>query len=528
MQTIYVKEPRINIKGDVQKNHAVLQGGLRYTHMIHTADSYSNSQTLFNFQPPSVSTIVDRNMRIRCEMRVESNSPFNIGTTDAPRQMPIASITDNLQVQINGESVSVPVGDYIHAMLCYNNTAEQRRIGYSETTAMPDNYQNLSDWTIHGSGKCPLKDYGENSMEETRGGFSYRVVPALNLAFAVIYTFTEPVFISPFLHGLSQDEGFVNVNQFQFSYRWKDTLQNLWSHDSTSDPLMTQLRVTFESAPQMLVTYITHDYMDKMPVSVSYPYFKPQEYVKVYPNVPAGGTQHVQTDSIKLNQIPKKIYLFARRSRQSTTYNTADSFGIIKRVNMNWDNQSGLLAGAEPQELYAISKRNGCNLSWNQFNKYRGSVFCMEMGIDVGLPDDQAPGTLGSYTFSLNVEFTNPTSSAIDYEFYTLIILEGTFIVSENQGRATLGNLTPALVLSAKAGEEVHNNTFESLAEGGSFYSGLKHIVHRVASGVSKVAPVLSTAIPAFGAIGQVASGIADATKGGRLVGGRQRLGRRY
>jgi hypothetical protein len=39
METIKVIEPRVNVKPDVEKNHAVLMGGLRYNEQVNVADS---------------------------------------------------------------------------------------------------------------------------------------------------------------------------------------------------------------------------------------------------------------------------------------------------------------------------------------------------------------------------------------------------------------------------------------------------------------------------------------------------------
>lgn len=76
MQAIKVIEPRVNIKDDLEKNHIVLQGGLRYTEQKHTADSYGSLgavpvQALWTIYPPSTQTIVDRLFRVRMYVQVE-------------------------------------------------------------------------------------------------------------------------------------------------------------------------------------------------------------------------------------------------------------------------------------------------------------------------------------------------------------------------------------------------------------------------------------------------------------------------
>ena len=131
MQAIRVIEPRVNIKADVEKNHVVLMGGMRVNQQTNPADSWGSAgtppvQAIWSINPPSTSTITDRNVKVKCYFEVKTDQDLQLGTNDALRQSPIASLTDVLNISINGESVSDNVSDKLHAMLCYGNTAEDR------------------------------------------------------------------------------------------------------------------------------------------------------------------------------------------------------------------------------------------------------------------------------------------------------------------------------------------------------------------------------------------------------------------
>ena len=281
METVKVLEPRVNIKEDTQKNHVVLYGGLRYTEQVEPADSWGSPtstpiQAVWNIFPSSTQTIVDRYMKIRCYVEITTDADLQIGSNDALRQYPISAITDVLTVQINGEAVSDNLGDKIHAMLCYGDRSELTK-SCSMTPDFPDNYQNYSDYTLYGSAKNPLGGYGECGMSaDPRGGFPVEVI-APNQIRAVI---TEPIVISPFYNGHgSQEEGFVNVNQFQISYRWKSDLTKILSHSSTGNPI-TSVDVKFYRAPEILYTQITPDLTQPIPQLQILPYIKLQEYLK--------------------------------------------------------------------------------------------------------------------------------------------------------------------------------------------------------------------------------------------------------
>jgi hypothetical protein len=278
-------------------------------------------------------------------------------------------MTDVLTIQINGESISDNIGDKVSALLCYGNCAEDRNKTWSTTTAQPDQFQQLSDWQIYGSARSPLSDYAENSTEQTRGGFPYEVIDAQT----VRYELTEPILMSPFYDGLhGQVEGFVNVNQFNIAYRWKSDVSKFWTHSSAGNPI-TDVEVSFPDLTQPIPRLLT------------LPYHKSQDYLRSVPAMGVGEVRRVISDSIKLSQIPRRMYLFVRRRRQDSNYSTADAFAGIQRLSVLWNNQSGLFSNATQQDLFEISRRNGLNMTYPQFKKYRGSVVCVEFGTQLGL-----------------------------------------------------------------------------------------------------------------------------------------------
>ena len=534
METIRVIEPRTNVKEDVEKNHIVYTGGSRTTAQTFPADSFGSVgstpiQALWTINPPSQTTIIDREMRVRCFFEITTDQPLQIGTNDALRQFPIHSLCDVLTVQINGESVSDNVADKLHAMLCYGNTSQDRIDKVSLTPAMPDNYMRYSDWGVYGSAKNPLAAYGENSAEDPRGGFPVEQVAPNKIRCVV----TECILLSPFLSGFSdQEEGFVNVNQFNISYRWKSNLSIILSH-STLGANITTVSVTMYQAPEILATFITPDLTQKIPAKQVLAYHKSQDYIKQVATLANNATTTIVSDSIKLSQVPKKLYLFSRHSRNTSTQTTADSFLVINSLNILWNNQSGLFSSSTQQDLYSISKKNGCNLSWSQWSKYRGSVMCISFGDDISLLDNEAPGVQGQYTIQIQMNVTNLSGESFEPEFYTIFLNEGTFQIGSNYARASLGNLTNEIVLASLNAPEVDYHQLNNI-KGGSFFTGFKNFVNKVARGVQKgtdvlgrFAPAIVGAVPELAPIAamlplanRLAGGVRQVT-GGRLSGGR-------
>jgi hypothetical protein len=533
METIKIIEPRVNVKPDVEKNHAVLYGGLRVNEQINPADSFGSVgtkpvQALWTINPPSTTTIVDRFMRVRSYFEVTTDADLQLGTNDALRQFPMSSLCDVLTVQINGESISDNLADKLHALMCFGNDRECRQRSISMTPNAPDSYQQYSDWAQYGSAKNPLAEYGESTFDP-RGGFPVEVIDART--FRVVLT--EPVLMSPFLTGMdAQEEGFVNVNQINISYRWKSDLSQILSHSSLGSAITT-VGVTMYQAPELLTTYITPDLTTPIPQLQVLPYHKSQDYIKQLAPLADGQSTRAISDSIKLSQIPRRLYLFCRHQRSSATQATSDSFLTIDRLSILWNNQSGLFSSATTQDLFEISCRNGLNISYPAWSKYRGGVMCIEFGKDIGLLDNEAPGVQGQYTIQIQMDVTNVSGAEFIPEFYQVFMMEGTFSIAENMGRASLGNLTQQAVLASKESDELDYQHYENL-QGGNFWSGLKGFVNKVSRGVQKGAKVAEAFAPAvMGAFPELApiagvlpaiersAGAVKGLTGGRLSGGR-------
>lgn len=536
IETIKVMEPRVAVKPDVEKNHVVLMGGQRVTEQVAPSDSWGSAgqkpvQALWTINPPSTQTIVDRRMRVRCYWEVKTDQDLQLGTNDALRAFPIASLTDVCTVQINGETISDNVADKVHAMLCYGNDAQSRLSEVSMTPSMPDGYQRYSDWALYGSGKNALSQYGETGLDEGRGGFPVDVVDSKTFRAVT----TEPLFLSPFLSGFEhQDEGLVNINQINLSIRWKSDLSQILSHSSLGNAI-TNVTVTMYRAPEVLTTFITPDLTEPIPQLQVLPYSKPQEYIKQVSTLAPGASTKVISDSIKLSQIPRKMYLFCRHARASANQNTADAFLRIDGLSILFNNQSGLFSSASEQDLYAISKSNGLNMSYPQWRRYKGGVFCAEFGKDLGLLDSEAAGCIGQYTIQIQMDVTNVSGDNFTPEFYTIFQNEGTFSISEQFARASLGNLTPAAVLQAKQSEELSHMHYQDI-QGAGFFSSLKSVVNKISRGIQSALPLASKVVgavapefaPALAGVGAAASA-ARQLSGGTRIGGRlaKRLSRR-
>ena len=515
IQTVKMMAPVINVKQDLEMNHVISLGCQRYTPQVVTAQSWQSTgppiQSSFVYNPPSLQSITDRKIFVRSYVDIVTDQPMVLGLEDSLRAFPVNSIVDVTTISINGESVSDNTQSKLHAMLCYGNSPEERTKSVSVAPAQPDQFQQYNSWTTEGSARNTAAYYGEVQGEMSRGAFPVQVLSSTHIRAVV----TEPIFVAPMNQGFGpQVEGFVNVNELTVNLRYSSNVGRVLSHSSNGN-VITNVTVTFYQSPELLLDVYTPALTQPIPQLQILPYNKLNEYVRTMSDLASGASVQVYSDTIRLSQIPKYIYLFARRSDATSTFGTCDSFPSIESVSISWGNSSGLLAGASKQTLFEISRRNGCNLSWVQWSKQRGAVLAIELGKDIGLEDFEAPGLNGAYTFQSQVTFSNQSESSMSCQFYVVTVNQGTFSIAPNSARASLGGVTPEMVLAARNSPEVVRSEYESL-HGSGFWSSLKNIIHKVSSFAS---PILSTINPALGMISSGVSQLSAPSDGGRRIG---------
>jgi hypothetical protein len=557
--TVKVVTPTVNISEDQLKTHVVLVGGLRNNQVALTFDSWGSpgappaSQLSINIFPPSTTTIVDRYIKLRFYIQVittgVSTNPqpddgkMELGLNDALRQFPMSSLFDVMTVQINGESISDNIGDHLHALAMYGISNDTLDKSSSVSPGYPDQFQEYGDWSlpppVGGNGRSELAGYGV-AEHQHRGAFPV-VLAGDHKSFTAVVT--EGIFMSPWLCGFGdQEEGMVNVNQLTLNIRLKSDYQRILSHAQASPApgvgpytsggnYISSVVLNFTQAPEALVTFITPTLLQKIPSMQVLPYYKPLEFIKSLGAVAPGASIPVVGDSIKLSQIPRKLFLFCKIDRNAETFTTTDNLMSLEFLSILWGNQNGLFASSKSTELFETSIRNGLLRSWAQYSNFTGSCFCLEFGKDIGLLDGEAVGVQGQYQIQVSATFKNNSAQTHNYQFYTTFLLEGQINVSENQARASLGNLTASAVLAAKESppdQSIDYKSYEAL-QGGNFFTSLKGFVNKLSRGVSEALPVVSpliaaafpAAVPALAAA-QGVSGLVN-----NLTGDGKRRGRR-
>jgi hypothetical protein len=368
---------------------------------------------------------------------------------------------------------------------------------------MPDLYQNLSDWTlpppIGGDAKNALAGYGNNSVQDPRGGFSgINVVSMSHTASTVRLLLTEPIFMSSFLFGHGEASGLCNVQNMQFVFALSNLNNVIWSHAASGNTI-SSISTNILSASLML-NFVTPDPAQYViPYSISYPYYEVIQYPTIQSiATPAQASATAVMSSVTLRSIPRRMFVYLRQQTSdwsSTSDISQDVFARITNIRVTWANED-YLASASEYQLYQMSVKNGLNLSFNQWQDFVGSPLCVSFGDDLPCGSLEAPGKGGSFQLGLQVQYQNPNlSNAVHYDLKVVVVSEGTATCIGGSVYMQVGLLTDAEILAARFAPRMPAHHNHEHVFGGNAWDSIKSFFSQVGKGIVKYGPsVLKTA----------------------------------
>lgn len=528
--------------------YGVIKGASYSNFQQQKANSYSQSGISFNWNTQGSNTMIDKRMYVKCQFQVTLNGTPNAGTylfndsLCAPRAFPLASITENLTVTINGTSVSCSYADALQAMLRYNTNFELEEYDLSGTPSMLDNFANYQSGI--GSVRNPLNTYNDSGYKTGRGAFNVDVISNPvgdgNPKTAVVkFTVVEPLLISPMAYS-SQclEQALIGVNNMAVQFNFAN-LQRAWSQVLQGTENITSINVQLGSGiteqPELLINYLNTPLVDEaqIPKEVVYDYFN----IETYQNdqnttLNAGASQSFTNNSIQLSVIPRSIWIYCAVPRGSKTYEDADAFFRINSISLQYLNVSGQLSSATINDLYNISVKNGCKMSFEEWSgtahSYNGDVPLVGSVLridasDLALPSNLAPGCSANSQLQFTINITNQSTVNREVSIYTIVGNEGIMSIADNSMMTQLAVINQEDVLTSRQSGEYRDEKLQSSLYGGSFWSKLKHVGKALGKtakviGLDKVAKEVAK----DAAEKSVKRALGGATMGAGLVGGRK------
>ena len=481
-----VVDPRLEISGS--KTYIAVKGAQVVNWQQYPAVNVNNSSFQISCNPPNRDIAIGRLVLKRVAFQWQITGTNTSGGTllnsgfIAPRAMPLTCVTQSEQMTINNDTIAqAPVQQYWRALLRYRNDFFDRFGALSMAPSMLDQFQTYAEGA--GSVRNPLAAYGDNSFENTRGGFvGFTIdpqVPGNTVATGTLIT-TEPVLISPFCHGERANHfaAFAGIQNMSYTA----TLGNLsrilsvvQGQGAAGGQIVLQEPVVNITAASLLFNYLTPDPMYPIPRKMETSYFSLVSYpTRSLVPVAAGAQIQLTLNSVQVSSIPKRLYIFAKSDDSQETAYTSDTYlslsATANPLTVTWQNNQ-FLSQATAQDLYNISVKNGCNQSWSQYIGRTGSVLALDFGLDIGLAPNQAPGSLGNYQLGLTVNFTNTSSETVLPTLYCVVVSEGVFNMTDGSCSHALGVLSPADIMNAermpvgsyKQSEDIYGGKFELL-----------------------------------------------------------------
>lgn len=535
IKPVLIMDPRFNVAQE--KYYTVLKSASQVNYRTWTTNSISTSNINFSCPPPNgKSSFVDRKILYSNPIRGTYKFLVQPGYYalndgyDAPRAFPIHSSLDVIDTTINGSGISMSVADVFHALIFYNTGGSvlTRELSFTPTT--PDLSQNYSD--LVNTIQNPLASSGNYNYQgsQSRGSFSYTIVSnpyndtdsPLELTAIIDMYVTEEIMLSPYYFGEGNGAAFYNVTQMDFTFKYLPGAANrVWSHSSpiitvggvktkasefiSSSIQFSNFSPAFSystSQPLLQIAYLTLNGENlNQNSSLSYPYYEIVNYPTNLTAITSGNSLQVVTNNIQLGAIPRKMYIFTRVENSSyyASPERTDTFYSLESLSINYCNSQNLLSNATKQQLYEISKKNGCNMSWSDWSgdarylnvdagkKYGGigSVFCAEFGTDIELEPGSAPG-IGGGNYNLYVKATVRncnTTNAIDAmtpTLYIVVVYDAVFNIP-NGGTANKTNtvLTHSDVRNALPMPGINYDDTTDVT-GGNIFTGAKKLGEKI------------------------------------------------
>lgn len=545
---VLVKDDRLCVTDKLE--YAVEKGGQNMTPQIYNAISASPSSITFNLQVPSEQTIIDRRImwqsavRLKLQFPAGANAvpagqyPLQYGFTDALSPFPLHQLTTVQSATVNNNTVSMNTRDVLPALVRFNDKRQLMRYN-GLCPNMFDTYAKYSDAV--GAINNPLGAYsnvGDNDLLP-RGAFPINsiysgtptapvAVPVGDGASAITvyveFTSTEPLLISPFIYANPQTNnmGIYGIQNMNMVFNIGDC-SRVWR---SANPWVGNATITVDafSNTRLILNQLTPHPSDLMPSRNVVPYYTVPRYITQFNNTitpaytlgangvyvinPSATGTTISSTNIQLNMICDKVIIFVRKALGSQTPNDSDSFAVIRGISIQFNNQSGILSTATPQDLYRYSVEAGSNQSWEEFygiaNKASGnpnqgsypipttgSLLCLEFGKHIQLADDYyAPGSLGNFQFQFNLQCLDQLASTnAQWELVLITVNSGLFVCERGTSSSYQGILTRQDVLDVSTEDPVSSSSVKRMI-GGGFLDTLKSVAGKVLPVAKKLAPL--------------------------------------
>jgi hypothetical protein len=522
IQTILINDPRTEVG---RKKYTIYRGPQNNTFQPVTTTNISTNQVVFNIKP-QIRNFVNSTSIGQFPVRIGlySNAPnsYNLWRSGycAPRAFALQSATATLSCNMGGAVFTSQIGEYIHAMAHVGFGEYMLANHLSGTPSFLDSSQEYIDMV--GSINNPLGSAGDKTPFSVmpRGGFPFYNVVYNSPSMVIIdMVLTEEILLSPWNVSKNLHPGFIGLQSIDITFQmfasnaaYRMVSIALGGADAPGPITSSQIAFNdFNSiysapfsysgiqGPQMLMQYLTPTMTESIPMNNIYPLYNVQPFITTYNTAvaPNTSTGFIQTNNVVFGRIPNRILFFARQSDQylvSSPSNT-DTFLAIEKINVFFDNQTGILSSATQYDLWAIARDNGCTLSFSEWSgaSYKpgsltskmgltGSILPLVFGKDIPTQPGYAAGIAGQFNFYVQASFFNLDQvNSLNIAIYVVAITEGVMNISNGITLPQYDVISSQDVLNSNTSTSpyVNYNDIKDVS-GGNVWTNIKHFGREV------------------------------------------------
>lgn len=533
--------------------------------------SISNSQITWQINTPSVKTGINRHVYVEVEVQARLLGGNGNAIPDDKfggeiakdelglRNLPLQSACDTASLDLNSSRFSWNPRGIIAALYAYNIDRKAQRTFFSVSGGMPEHYSSYIRDNL--GGRDPLQLYEANASQNTRHikNFLFEKVTGQVGVFRVKWF--EPVLIPPLSTSAREAPCLYGINNFNLNFVMGDLgrLFSVGADPAVATDFGSIDSITINSATLHL-QYYTFDLTYPLPpvpvwsvsdisnhITTAYSPV-PDASILNYGNTSTTTTPanlgEITTTSVNLNQIPKAIYVFAKRRNGSDNARTPDNFLRITKISVDFNNRSGLLSTMTEVDIYNMAVKNGLQMDWAQVQRV-GLPLCLLPAEDLSLGDAQAPGLIGQFNLQIQITFAAPYSMDTakgagtgaendltypivnNFDCYVCPVYEGVCWLSSSGILMTkFGSLSENAILSAPIEFNSYENYIDSTLYGGNIFGKISSFAKDAWNGIRKVLPVASDVASAIAPLvsarnPSMGQAISTAANIGRAVSGR-------
>lgn len=583
MPIFRVFQPAVDV--NKQKKFIAYQGAQSTVWQHIPATSPSINLLAWNLNTPSVRVGINRQAFVKIKIKATAYNNTNPPTAVVDAQInqlwgsgryglrlfPLQSSADTASLDLNSSRFSWNPRSILSAMYAYNIPQPVQDGLYSVAGGVPDKFSTYAVTTtdadysiVPTSVRHPLAIYA-SSRNATRNLQMFDLIPEGGNSGKFTVEWYEPLIIPPMATEASEKPCLYGINNFNLTFIISDPTR-MFSICQNDDAVETALpqSIVFDEGDGIVSAELHLQYhsfnltypLPRTPVwscsdiimfrsNLTSPIPEPIATIGIAGFRTFNAPSSNSTNSVNLNQIPKTIMVFAKRASGSDNAALPDTWLRIAGLSADFNARSGLLASCDEHDLYAISKKNGLTMQYQEVQQC-GIPVVLSPAEDMSLNDDQAPGLIGQFNLQFTrIDYRQPlsyplaraalTANGKIRQYSVNNAAWQTIVVCVNEGacwlgadgilKSKFGMLTENAILSAPIEFGTYEGYSADTLIGGSWFDKVKSIVNKgakfikgalphVSNFAAALAPAASQYLPEK--YGAVAKGLEFVGKNGR------------